>query len=119
MVTISISLEACDAVSATLPHGDVAQPPQIDERGGVWFLVDHKTLDRLTALRGPGESYSEVILRMAKVALMRGAAGPDSGVAISTVRCPIAHCGFCNPRREHCKFYNRPHGSSIAMVPSL
>jgi hypothetical protein len=27
---------------------------------------DHKTLDRLTALRGPGESYSNVILRMAK-----------------------------------------------------
>jgi mannose-6-phosphate isomerase-like protein (cupin superfamily) len=30
------------------------------------FLVDHKTLDRLTAIRGPGESYSDVILRLAE-----------------------------------------------------
>jgi hypothetical protein len=35
-------------------------PPQSDGRGGVRF----KTLDRLTALRGPGESYSDVILRV-------------------------------------------------------
>jgi len=66
IVTISISLEAYEAVSATLPEGDVAQPPQIDERGGVRFLVDRRTLDRLTALRGPGESYSDVILRTAR-----------------------------------------------------
>jgi hypothetical protein len=42
-----------------------AQPPQVDERGGVRFLVDRKTLDRLRSLRGPGESYSDVILRLA------------------------------------------------------
>ena len=40
-------------------------PPEVDERGGVRFIVDH-TLDRLTALRGPGESYSDVMLRLAK-----------------------------------------------------
>ena len=66
MVTISISLQAYKAVTATLPRGTVAEPPQIDERGGVRFLVNRRTLDRLTALRGPGESYSNVILRMAK-----------------------------------------------------
>ena len=27
--------------------------------GGYRFIVDHKTHDRLTALRGPGESYNE------------------------------------------------------------
>ena len=37
-----------------------------DNRGGVRFLVDRKTLDQLTALRGPGESYSDVILRLAR-----------------------------------------------------
>jgi hypothetical protein len=63
MVTISTA-EAYEAVSATLPDDSEAFPPQLDERGGVRFLVDHKTLDRLTALRGPGESYSDVILRM-------------------------------------------------------
>jgi hypothetical protein len=32
-------------LKATFPEGDVAQPPQIDERIGVRFLVDRKTLD--------------------------------------------------------------------------
>jgi hypothetical protein len=64
MIAISITLEAYEAVSATLP--DDADASQLDERGGVRFVVDRKTLDRLTALRGPGESYSDVILRMAK-----------------------------------------------------
>ena len=48
------------------------QPPQIDE-GSVRFPVDRKALARLTALRGPGdalrgpgEGYSDVILRLAK-----------------------------------------------------
>jgi hypothetical protein len=41
------------------------QRPQMPERGGVQFIVDRKTLDRLTALRGPGKSYS-VILRLVK-----------------------------------------------------
>lgn len=50
----------------TLPEVDVAPPPQIDERGGVRFLVDRKALDRLAALRGPGEGYSDVIVRAAK-----------------------------------------------------
>jgi hypothetical protein len=36
------------------------------DRGGHAFLVDHKTLDRLTAARGPTESYSDVIFRLAK-----------------------------------------------------
>jgi len=65
-ISISITLAAFEAISATLPDDGDAFPPERDERGGVRFVVDHKTLDRLTALRGPGESYSDVILRMAK-----------------------------------------------------
>jgi hypothetical protein len=37
-----------------------------DDRGGYRFVVEQKTLDRLTALCGPGASYSDVILRVAK-----------------------------------------------------
>jgi hypothetical protein len=66
VVTISITIAAFEAIKSTLPDDADAFPPQLDERGGVRFVVDHKTLDRLTALRGPGESYSDVILRMAK-----------------------------------------------------
>jgi hypothetical protein len=65
MISISITVEDYEAVKATLREGVEADPPQIDERGGVRFLVDRKTLDRLTALRGPGESYSDIILRIA------------------------------------------------------
>jgi hypothetical protein len=66
MVTISITLAAFEAIKSTLPDDADAFPPELDERGGVRFVVDHRTLDRLTALRGPGESYSDVILRMVK-----------------------------------------------------
>jgi hypothetical protein len=36
-----------------------------DDRGGFGSSSSKKTLDRLTALCGPGESYSDVILRLA------------------------------------------------------
>ena len=68
MVTISITLAAFEAIKSTLPDDADAFPPELDERGGVRFVVGHKTLDHLTALRGPGESYSDVILRLAETA---------------------------------------------------
>ena len=43
VVTISITIAAFEAISATLPDGSEAFPPQIDERGGVQFIVDRKT----------------------------------------------------------------------------
>jgi hypothetical protein len=49
MIAISITLEAYEAVSATLPHGDV--------RGRLRLMSGAASgPDRLTALRGPGES---------------------------------------------------------------
>ena len=66
VVTISITADAYAAIEKTLPKGAEAWPAQPDGRGGVRLTLDRKTLDRLTALRGPGESYSDVILRLAK-----------------------------------------------------
>ena len=65
MVTISITAEAYAAIKATLPKGAEAWPAQPDGRGGVRLTLDRKTLDRLNHLRGPGERYSDVILRLA------------------------------------------------------
>ena len=65
MVTI-FTIAAFEAIKSTLPHDADAFPPERDERGGVRFMVDYKTLGPLTALRGVGESYSDVILRLAK-----------------------------------------------------
>jgi hypothetical protein len=48
MVTISISAEAYRAIT-----GGPQAPSLRDDRGGYRFTIDHKTLDRLTAARGP------------------------------------------------------------------
>jgi hypothetical protein len=37
-----------------------------DAGGDLHIWLDPRVLDRLKALRGPGESYSDVILRLAK-----------------------------------------------------
>jgi len=60
MVTISISAEAYRAITGRFPD-----PSLRDDRGGYRFIVAHRTLDRLTALRGRSESYSDVIIRLA------------------------------------------------------
>jgi hypothetical protein len=43
-----------------------ADAAHVDDRGGVMITLDHKSLDRMTTLRGSGESCSDVILRLAK-----------------------------------------------------
>ena len=68
MVTISISAAAYAALEATLPEGREAWPAEPDGRGGVKLTLDHATVAKLAALRGPGESYSDVILALAKQA---------------------------------------------------
>ena len=64
MMTISITAEAYAAIRSTLPKG-VRAKPRLSEGGGFKITLDRHTLDRLKALRGPGESYSDVILRLA------------------------------------------------------
>ena len=65
MISISIAMAAYEAIETTLPPSVDAWPSEPDGRGGLRFIVDHKTPDRLTALRGLGESYSDLILRSA------------------------------------------------------
>jgi hypothetical protein len=38
---------------------------EINERGERTLWLDHAVVARLRAMRGPGESYSDVILRLA------------------------------------------------------
>jgi hypothetical protein len=61
IVTISISAGAYQAITGLLP-----EPSERDNRGGYPLLIDHKTMDQLKAARGPMESYSDVIVRLAK-----------------------------------------------------
>jgi hypothetical protein len=64
MISISISAEAFEAIRATLLHSDA--PPSRGPDGLIRIWLDRKVVDRLKAMRGPGESYSDVILRLAK-----------------------------------------------------
>jgi hypothetical protein len=50
MIRIAISQAAFEAVVATLAHG-----------------LEPRVVDRLRYLRGPGESYSDVILRLVEM----------------------------------------------------
>ena len=49
-----------------MPLGSVGYENDANERGErlIWLALN--VVDRLRALRGPGESYSDVILRLAK-----------------------------------------------------
>ena len=65
MIKIAISPEAFEAIAATLKFGTIGVEPQMNARGEREIWLDPQVVDRLAALRGPGESYSDVILRLA------------------------------------------------------
>jgi len=64
MISISITSEAFEAIRATLPHSDA--PPSRAPDGLIRIWLDPKVADELGRARGPGESYSDVILRLAR-----------------------------------------------------
>jgi hypothetical protein len=65
VIALTISVRAYEAIRATLPEGEGA-PPQPGPDGYVRIWLERKFVDRLRAMRGRGESYSDVILRLAK-----------------------------------------------------
>jgi hypothetical protein len=67
MIRLSITAAAFDAISATLPFGSVGFEREPDEQGGRMIWLPRNVVDRLRSLRGPGESYSDVILRLVKL----------------------------------------------------
>jgi hypothetical protein len=65
MIRISITAAAFDAIAATLP-GSVLFEREPDDKGERQIWLEPRFVDRLRAMRGPGESYSDVILGLAK-----------------------------------------------------
>ena len=65
MIRVAITPTAYAAIAATLALGTVAVEPERARDGGVHIWLDPDVLAKLKALRGPGESYSDVILRVA------------------------------------------------------
>jgi hypothetical protein len=67
MIRIAISQVAFEAIARTLPLGSVAFENKIDENGERLIWLEPNVVDRLRALRGRGEDYSDVILRLAEI----------------------------------------------------
>jgi predicted CopG family antitoxin len=65
MISIPITEEAYEALKARMPRIDQA-PTSQGRNGQIRISLDRKFVDRLLELRRPGESYSDVILRLAK-----------------------------------------------------
>jgi hypothetical protein len=70
MVRIAISIEAFEALASTIPFGNIGFEPELNAKGERLIWIEHVWADKLSGLRGPGESYSDVILRL--VALKPG-----------------------------------------------
>jgi hypothetical protein len=80
MIRIAITSEAFDAIAATLPLGSVGYETQRTETGDVFIWLERRARDKLDALRGPGESYSDVILRLVELESSRpGPRGRSTG----------------------------------------
>ena len=67
MIRISITPSAFEAIAATLPLGSVGFEPMIDAKGQRLIWVEAAVVDRLTAMRRPNESLSDVILRLVEL----------------------------------------------------
>jgi hypothetical protein len=65
VIRIAITVAAFEAIAATLPLGSVSYENKVNEKGERLIWLDPRVVDRLRAMRGPGESYSDVILRLA------------------------------------------------------
>ena len=66
MVRITVTAAAFEEIVVTLPYGSAGFEHEPDANGRRHIWLERKFADRLRALRGPGESYSDVILRVAK-----------------------------------------------------
>ena len=62
-----VSPAAFEVIAATLPLGGVGYEAEPNERGErlIWF--EEIWVKKLPAMRGPGESYRDVILRLVEI----------------------------------------------------
>ena len=72
MIRILIPSAAFEAIAATLPRGSVAYEPEMNAKCERLIWVEAFALSRLTAMRGLGESYSDVILRPVEIEAQGG-----------------------------------------------
>ena len=66
MIRVALTDSAYDAIASTLPEGSARWPMQRDN-GKCFIQVEAAVVDRMRAVRRPGESYSHVLLRLVEL----------------------------------------------------
>jgi hypothetical protein len=66
MIRVAPNDAAYDGIASTLPKG-AARWPMRRDRGQCFVQVEAAVVDRMRAMRRPGESYSQVILRLVEL----------------------------------------------------
>ena len=64
LAALAITQAAFEAIASTLPLGSVAYDNEVTAKGERYVWLDPHAVNRLKAMRGAGESYSDVILRL-------------------------------------------------------
>jgi hypothetical protein len=64
MIRIAITTAAFDAIAATLPLGSISFERHPADDGQLLVWLEPHVVNKLRAVRRPGESYSDVILRL-------------------------------------------------------
>jgi hypothetical protein len=64
MIRIAITQAAFDAICSTLPLGNVGYENGFNEKGERLIWLEPRAVEQLRSLRGPGESFSDMILRV-------------------------------------------------------
>jgi hypothetical protein len=67
MIRIAITAAAFEAIKATLPLGSVGYEAGADAKGERLIWIDDRQADKLAATGRPGESYSDIILRLVEL----------------------------------------------------
>jgi hypothetical protein len=67
VVRIAITVVAFEAIARTLPFGSVGYENETNERGERLIWLEAAMVNRLGAMREPGESYSDVTSRLVEM----------------------------------------------------
>jgi hypothetical protein len=65
MIRIAVTVEAYEAIARTLALGTVAAERQVAADGERVIWLEDSWLNKLNSIRRPGETYSQVIVRLA------------------------------------------------------
>jgi hypothetical protein len=68
MIRISITVAAFEAIASTLPLGTVGYESEPSPKGERWIWLEETWINKLDAIRMPGESYSDAILWLVEIA---------------------------------------------------